>query len=165
MLTDLILFRHGKAVRPNEARDDFNRGLTPRGKTQAATQAARLRDAGCVPEMALVSTALRAAETWDACRPIFGDPKVQLSRNLYLAAPAIYLKAAHACKASRVMVVAHDPGLHDLAKSLMKGDSSQEAGQMELRVHLPTAGLAWFQADPDAATGFRLKQFWSPEAV
>ncbi len=165
MLTDLILFRHGKAVRPHEARDDFSRGLTPRGRVQTAAQAARLKAAGCDLEIALVSTALRAAETWDACQQSFPDAHVQLSRHLYLAAPAIYLSAAKASKASRVMIIAHDPGLHDLARTLMKGDPGQDQGQALLREHLPTSGVAWFCNDPGTPSGFRLKQFWAPEPI
>jgi phosphohistidine phosphatase len=121
MLTDLILFRHGKAVRPHEARDDFSRGLTPRGRVQAAAQAVRLKQAGCDLQLALVSTALRAAETWDACQQAFPDAQVQMMRQLYLAAPSIYLNAAKSAKASRVLIIAHDPGLHDLARSFGEG--------------------------------------------
>jgi phosphohistidine phosphatase len=165
MLTDLILFRHGKAVRPHEARDDFSRGLTPRGRLQAAAQARRLREAGCELDLALVSTALRAAETWDACQPAFPDAQVHLSRHLYLAAPNIYLNAAKTAKAKKVLIIAHDPGLHDLARSLMKGDPGQKAGQASLREHLPTSGVAWFCADKTASSGFKLQQFWAPEPV
>ena len=165
MLTDLILFRHGKAMRPHEARDDFSRGLTPRGRVQAAAQAQRLKEAGCDLQLALVSTALRAAETWDACCLSFPDAQVQMMRQLYLAAPSIYLNAAKSAKASRVMIIAHDPGLHDLARSLMKGDTGLDSGQAALREHLPTSGLAWFIADPSTSSGFKLRQFWGPEPV
>jgi phosphohistidine phosphatase len=165
MLTDLILFRHGKAVRPHEARDDFSRGLTPRGRVQAAAQAVRLKEAGCDLQLALVSTALRAAETWDACQQAFPDAQIQMMRQLYLAAPSIYLNAAKSAKASRVLIIAHDPGLHDLARSLVKGDTGQDKGQAALREHLPTSGLAWFVADPSTSSGFKLRQFWGPEPV
>jgi len=165
MLTDLILFRHGKAVRQHEARDDFSRCLTPRGRVQAAAQAQRLKEAGCDLQLALVSTALRAAETWDTCRLSFPDAEAQMMRQLYLAAPSIYLNAAKSAKASRVMIIAHDPGLHDLARSLMKGDPSVDRGQAALREHLPTSGVAWFSVDASASSGFRLKQFWAPEPV
>jgi len=165
MLTDLILFRHGKAVRPHEARDDFSRGLTPRGRLEAAAQAQRLKEAGCDLQVALVSSALRAAETWDACRLAFPDAQVHLSRQLYLAAPNIYLGAARTAKADRVMIVAHDPGLHELAQSLMKGDMGRDRGQTSLREHLPTSGVAWFCADPSASSGYKLRQFWAPEPV
>jgi phosphohistidine phosphatase len=165
MLTDLILFRHGKAVRQHEARDDFSRGLTPRGRVQATAQAQRLREAGCDLQLVLASTALRAAETWDVCQLAFPDAQVQMSRMLYLAAPSIYLDAAKSAKASRVMIIAHDPGLHELACSLMKGDTGLDRGQAALREHLPTSGVAWFIADPSTSTGFKLRQFWGPEPV
>ena len=163
MPTDLILFRHGKAVRQYEARDDFSRGLTRRGRAQAAAQAVRLKEAGCDVDLALVSTALRATETWDACQQAFPTAQVQFSLHLYLASPATYLRAAQAAEANRIMIIAHAPGLHDLACSLMEGDRGQDSGQAMLLEHLPTSGVAWFCRDPNTPSGFRLKQFWPPE--
>lgn len=165
MLTDLVLFRHGKAVRQREARDDFSRGLTQLGKAQAAAQAKRLGQAGCFPEMALVSTALRAVETWEACQPAFPNAQVQFSHQLYLAAPDAYLGAAKSAKTGRVMIIAHDPGLQELARTLMESDTGQDHGQTSLRQHLPTSGVAWFCADPSQSSGFKLRHFWPPEPV
>lgn len=162
MLTDLVLFRHGKAVRPHEARDDFSRGLTARGKQEAAAQARILRQAGFVPDQVLVSTALRAAETWDAIQANFPGVPVRLDRELYLASPTVYLKASRAAKAARVMMIAHDPGLHDLARSLLKGDPHKSAGHAMLKEHLPTSGIAWFVGEDSSSSGFRLRHFWSP---
>ena len=162
MLTDLVLFRHGKAVRPYEARDDFSRGLTARGVNEAASQARRLKAAGFKPDVVLVSTALRAAQTWDAARPCFLEASVRANRALYLAAPEIYLSAARDTGAASILLIAHDPGLHELARRLMKGDHDTTAGQAELHAHLPTSGLAWFRRDTRAQSGFQLHQFWPP---
>ena len=160
-LQHLILFRHGKAVRPHEAPDDFSRGLTERGEREALAQAHQLVAAGLMPEVALVSTALRASQTWDCAAPAWPDTKVRLSRTLYLAAPDVYLEAAQAANVASCAVVAHDPGLHELACRLIKGGPATPEALL-LRAGLPTAGLVWFQADPGARSGWRLVRFFAP---
>ncbi len=161
VLQHLILFRHGKAVRPHEAPDDFQRGLTGRGEREALAQAGRLVAAGLMPEVALVSTALRARQTFDCAAPAWPDTRVQLSRTLYLAAPDVYLEAALAADAASCVVVAHDPGLHELACRLIE-DVPATPEALLLRAGLPTAGLVWFEADAAAPSGWRLVRFFAP---
>jgi phosphohistidine phosphatase len=163
MLTDLVLFRHGKAVRPHEARDDFERGLTPTGILQANVQAVRLKEAGFRPDLALVSTAFRAAQTWEAASQHFPDIPVRLTRALYLAAPDVYLDAAEGSKMSHVMIIAHDPGLHELARWFTKGKKGTSLEIDALRSELPTSGIAWFVTDSSAKHGFSLKHYFEPE--
>lgn len=163
MLTDLVLFRHGKAVRPHEAKDDFERGLTPAGIEQAATQALRLRQAGFMPDLVLVSTAFRAAQTWEAASAYFPDVPTRLTRTLYLATPDIYLAAAETSNRSKVMVIAHDPGLHELARLFTKGKKGTSIEIDHLRGELPTSGVAWFSDDSTAKHGFSLKHYFEPE--
>lgn len=163
MLTDLVLFRHGKAVRPHEARDDFERGLTPAGVAQAGAQAARLREAGFRPDLVIVSTAFRAAQTWEAASPHFSDVPARLTRNLYLAAPNVYLDAAETSNMGKVMIIAHDPGLHELARWFTKGLKGTSVEVDHLRGELPTSGIAWFVADTAAKHGFSLKHYFEPE--
>ncbi len=163
MLTDLVLFRHGKAVRPHEARDDFERGLTPAGVAQAAAQALRLREAGFRPDLVIVSTAFRAAQTWEAASVHFPDTPSRLTRNLYLAAPNVYLDAAETSNMGKVMIIAHDPGLHELARWFTKGLKGTNLEIDQLRAELPTSGVAWFVADSAAKHGFSLKRYFDPE--
>jgi phosphohistidine phosphatase len=162
MLTDLVLFRHGKAVRPHEARDDFERGLMSGGKVQASAQALRLKEAGFQPDIALVSTAFRAAQTWEEANVHFPDCLPRLTRTLYLAAPNVYLEAALTSGRAKVMVVAHDPGLHELARWFTKGQKGASPELDSLRVELPTSGIAWFTADDTARNGFKLKRYFEP---
>lgn len=163
MLTDLVLFRHAKAVRPHEARDDFERALMPVGVSQASAQAKRLADAGFRPDMVLVSTAFRAAQTWDAASPHFPDTPARLTRTLYLGAPNVYLDSAEGTNVSKVMVIAHDPGLHELARFFTKGQKGENPMINSLRADLPTSGIAWFLADGSTKNGFTLKHFFEPE--
>jgi phosphohistidine phosphatase len=52
----LILMRHAKAVRAHEADSDEARGLTGRGRRDAAAAGEAMRAAGLKPALALVST-------------------------------------------------------------------------------------------------------------
>jgi phosphohistidine phosphatase len=160
-LQNLILLRHGKAVRPGEAADDFSRGLTPRGQDEARAQARALAALGMVPQVALVSTALRATQTWDEASAELPATTARLSRLLYLASPDVYRHAAEAAGAASVMVVAHDPGLHELACALLAGNPKTPEAML-LKAGLPTAGLVWFESDPALKSGWRLKRFLSP---
>jgi phosphohistidine phosphatase len=162
MLTDLVLFRHAKAVRPHEARDDFERGLTPTGVAQAAAQAARLVEAGFRPDLAIVSTAFRAAQTWEAIDDVFPNVPFRLTRSLYLATPQIYLDTAAAAGKGKVMLIAHDPGLHELCRLFTKGQKGVSPEIDSLRAELPTSGVAWFVADAGAKHGFSLKRYFLP---
>ncbi|MEN9874700.1 MAG: hypothetical protein RL186_1597, partial [Pseudomonadota bacterium] len=88
MLTDLVIFRHGKAQAEAYAAEpsgdaDFARPLTARGRAQAGAQARRLRELGFEPDVALVSSAVRAVQTWEEARPHFGDVQARITRNLY----------------------------------------------------------------------------------
>jgi phosphohistidine phosphatase SixA len=89
---------------------------------------------------------------------------VRLSRAYYLASPDVYFEGAKAAGAARVMVVAHDPGLHELARALMKGapDGAADGGVGTLRDAFPTAGIAWFEINPAARSGFALRAFLAP---
>jgi phosphohistidine phosphatase len=163
MLTDLVLFRHAKAVRPHEARDDFERGLTPLGQTQASAQALLLREAGFRPDLVIVSTAFRAAQTWEAAQSHFQDAPVRLTRALYLASPDVYLEAANLSGMGKVMLIAHDPGLHELARLFTNGKKGTSPEIDQLRGELPTSGIAWFTSDAGAKNGFALKRYFLPE--
>lgn len=163
MLTDLVLFRHAKAVRPHEARDDFERGLTPTGVAQASAQARLLSEAGFRPDVAIVSTAFRAAQTWEAASDQFVGVPVRLTRALYLATPDIYLETARATGKDKVLLIAHDPGLHELCRLFTKAQKGSGGEIDALRSELPTSGVAWFVADAGAKHGFALKRFFAPE--
>jgi phosphohistidine phosphatase len=162
MLSDLVLFRHAKAVRPDLARDDFDRVLTPAGLAQAEIQALRLFEAGFTPDVALVSTAARAAQTWEAASRYFPSAKVQLTYDLYLAPPTIYLDHAKASQAGRVLLIAHDPGLHELARWFTKEAKGRNVEIDHLRRELPTSAIGWFVSDKTAKNGFSLKRYFEP---
>ena len=63
----LIVMRHAKAE--PFAATDHGRRLTDRGRAGARDAGAFLRDAGPVPDYALVSSSTRTRETWDDLVP------------------------------------------------------------------------------------------------
>jgi phosphohistidine phosphatase len=122
-----------------------------------------LREAGFRPDLVIVSTAFRAAQTWEAAQIHFQDTPVRLTRALYLASPDVYLEAANASGMGKVMVIAHDPGLHELARLFTKGQKGTNPEIDQLRSELPTSGIAWFTSDAGAKNGFALKRYFLPE--
>jgi len=62
----LILFRHAKTEARSPSGDDASRRLTERGRDEAALMGRVLAEAGFLPDLALVSPAVRARETWEA---------------------------------------------------------------------------------------------------
>ena len=79
LLQRLILLRHGKAESVAESGGDFERGLTERGRRDAALIGRVLADAGITPDLALVSAARRARETWDEASPAFPHARCESS--------------------------------------------------------------------------------------
>ena len=74
MTTTLILMRHAKAVDRLEAEDDFQRGLTARGREDSAAAADVLAGRGIRVDLALVSPAWRTRQTYDQMLPQIGEP-------------------------------------------------------------------------------------------
>lgn len=122
----LVLMRHAKAVRDHEAPSDRARGLTARGRRDAGAALAALRESGMTPGRIVASSALRTRETAEIVAaglsggaPVFRD-------DLYLAESAAIWEALRPFGADGVMVVGHNPGLHDLVATLVRrsGDGS-----------------------------------------
>jgi phosphohistidine phosphatase len=99
----------------------------------------------------LVSTAVRAQQTWeivgqamqDATRTVTPPPQVKSLDELYGAEPAQLLqiiRMAEAADPRQLMVVGHNPGMHELALALT--GSGDAAAKKALEDNLPTTGLA-----------------------
>lgn len=165
----LLILRHAKADRP-EGVQDHERPLAERGRTQSAWMGTYLAEQGLRPDLALVSTARRTQETWALARPAFAvDIAQRNDRLLYTAASGALLELIQQVDgdARTLLLVGHNPTLHDLALKLI--GSAAEADMSRLRQKYPTAGLLvidfdiehWSEASP--ATG-RLDRFITPDA-
>jgi phosphohistidine phosphatase len=149
----LILMRHGKAEQHAASGGDFERALAPRGQGDAALMGKVLAQAGLAPTMALVSSARRTRETWEAVAPAFPAVRVEFRRDLYHAEAQDVLAAIRddAPDGGTVMVVGHNPGLHELALRLAMGGPADPAQLARLRGKFPTSTVAVFTIDADGA--------------
>jgi phosphohistidine phosphatase len=107
----------------------------------------------------------------DAVRERPPQPKVEWLDELYGAEPAQLLRIirlAEVTGPARLMVIGHNPGMHELA--LMLAGSGDAAAKKSLEHNLPTAGLAVldFAIDDWNEVAFRrgkLVRFTSPKLL
>lgn len=132
---------------------DAERPLTARGRDAAAEAGRWLAGQGFVPDHALVSSALRARETWASVAAGAGwgvEPDVD--DGLYAAGPdtALDLLRAVPPEARSLVVVGHNPTVGTVASMLDDGD-----GDAELVVALaggyPAGALTLFEYDGEWA--------------
>jgi phosphohistidine phosphatase len=144
----LILFRHGKAEAASPSGEDFDRGLTDRGISESALMAKALAEAGYRPDLVLVSAAVRTRQTWQAVEPAFSKPKTLFLRSLFHAsAEEILAEAgvqAEETGAQAVMVVGHNPGLHQLCLELARRCKGEAVETARLNTGFPTAAACVF---------------------
>lgn len=145
----LIIFRHGKAERDSASGDDFDRALTDRGRGDAEAIGRMLAMSGSSPDLALVSSAVRAVQTYEAARAAFPRALVKTSKDLYLASGGALMRAVRAEDAACIMLVAHNPGLHDLAVALAREGRASSADLIRLEEGFPTSAAAVFRFDVD----------------
>ncbi|HEX9138413.1 MAG TPA: histidine phosphatase family protein [Steroidobacteraceae bacterium] len=136
-MRELILLRHGQAEPAGIDAPDVDRPLTLRGREEAQRTALSLQGAGLVPELILLSPALRARETAEQlCATMrIGADRVREIAALYLATPQVirfHLQSVPEY-VRRLLLIGHNPGLSDLATQLASNSSG---------VNLPSAGFA-----------------------
>ena len=171
----LLLLRHAKTENDAPSGRDQDRRLDDRGRRDAAEIGGWIGRHPLFPDSVLVSTAVRATQTWEiaweAMKDLMPQPQVEFLPELYGADPAQLLEAAHATAATDpkvLMLVGHNPGMHELA--LMLAGSGDAAGRKELGDNLPTSGLAIldFEVDDWGDVAFRrgrLVTFVSPRLL
>lgn len=146
-MRQLLLMRHAKAVR-ELGLSDHARSLTQRGRDDAVRVARFLQDNKLNPNLAIASDARRTRETLELATGQFSPaPMTQLDANLYLAEPYAILRAIRATPAtvSRLLVVGHNPGIHELAFAL--AGRGQQADVERLALSFPTAAVAIINLD------------------
>ncbi len=141
-MRQLLLMRHAKAVR-DPGLSDHARSLTQRGRDDAVRVARFLQNNKLVPDLAIASDARRTRETLElAAGQFVPAPTTRLDASLYLAEPYAILKAIRATPAtvSKLLIVGHNPGVHELAIALM--GRGQQADVERLALSFPTAAVA-----------------------
>jgi phosphohistidine phosphatase len=149
----LMLLRHAKTETDAPSGRDQDRRLDERGHKDAAKIGEWIADHPPFPDTVLVSPAVRARQTWDIAWEAMKDrvsaPQVDLVPELYGAEPGQLLEtirtATVPANPKHLMLVGHNPGMHELALMLM--GSGDAAGRRALADNLPTSGLAVFDFD------------------
>jgi phosphohistidine phosphatase len=167
----LILLRHAKTERDAPSGRDQDRRLDERGIRDGAEIGRWLALHDYRPDLALVSTATRTQETWELVRAALPSTRVKHMPELYGADPSELLRVIHSMTATdpqRLLIIAHNPGLHELALALIAG--GDPAGRHALDSNLPTSGVAVidFATDEWDNVGFRsgrLERFASPKLL
>lgn len=155
----LILLRHGKAEADAASGQDYDRALTGRGRRDVALVARELAESGHAPDVALVSPAARAKETWEAAAPFFPGAQVEWAPMLYHIDPEGILDLAFDQTPRAVMVVGHNPGLGQLAAFL-----ARDAGRGELH-GFPTGAAAIVDFAPEGRRRARAFALYTPKAL
>ena len=169
----LMIFRHAKSGHPASV-DDFDRPLCDEGNAVAPVIGSWIREHRLEPAEVLCSSALRTKETLARVIPFFHmSPKIEYDRGLYLSeVSALLTKIRKAPALSPLMIVGHNPGLHEMAVALL---ARQQRGEAKIRAEelarkFPPAGLAvlefkntdWAGLKPGTA---QLAYFVRPKAL
>jgi len=169
----LLLLRHAKTETDAPSGKDFDRQLDDRGLVDAAAMGAWLNRHPPLPDLVCVSTAARARQTWDLVAAEMPDarPAVAPLDELYGAGPAELLETIRNAAIENpkiLMIVGHNPGLHELALSLIDGGDAD--GRHALARNLPTGCIVIidFALDDWSEVAFRsgtLAQYVSPKLL
>jgi phosphohistidine phosphatase len=171
----LMLLRHAKTEHEAPSGRDQDRRLDERGRRDATEIGNWIGGHPPFADMVMVSPAVRAHQTWEIAWEAMKDhaqsPKVELVPELYGADPAQLLEIIRSAVADdprHLMLVGHNPGMHELALALTGGGDN--AGRKALSDNLPTSGLAMFDFAIDdwsdvAFRRGRLVLFVSPKLI
>lgn len=142
----LLLMRHGKSSWDNASLADFERPLAQRGIKASKRIGRELVSRQWVPTLVLVSPALRTQQTWElVAGELSGGPTVIAVESLYDATPDELLAELHGAEeeAETVLVIGHNPGLHNLALAIADKGSDARA-LARLGEKFSTAAVARF---------------------
>jgi phosphohistidine phosphatase len=144
----LALLRHAKSAWNDPGLSDFDRPLTARGVAAAMAIGRHLHAHRAIFDTALVSAARRALETWTlVAAELEHPPAPTVERTLYACGRRALLSRIRALPetAASVLVVAHNPDLHEIATALAGDGDTLEL--VKLHQHFPTGALAQFRFD------------------
>ncbi|MEP3234155.1 MAG: histidine phosphatase family protein [Hyphomicrobiales bacterium] len=139
----LIFLRHAKSSWALPGIDDFDRPLNERGNNAAPQIANWLVSEGIKPDVIVCSSAKRTQETLAHMEPLFGQETATIMEpDLYLAPSSTLFSCTEQLDDTfeTVMLLAHNPGLHDAALSVLTAASRRESGEMRSR--FPTCACA-----------------------
>jgi phosphohistidine phosphatase len=145
-MKSLYLLRHAKSSWKDPGLNDHDRPLSKRGRQAAKMMARYFRRSKITPDLIICSTARRAQQTLD---PIIKDakksPKVILESEIYGGTQqGLWEQLWNIPQSAKsVLLIGHNPALHDLAVELAQADQLLPfAGEK-----FPTCAMARFRFD------------------
>lgn len=159
----LLLMRHAKSGWEESGLRDHDRPLNARGLAAAARMGRLLVDRGLVPDAVLSSTATRARKTAELLAAAAGvaAAKVAVLEDLYLASPLGVLDAVarRGGDAATLLVVAHNPGLEELAGALARHPEAMSTGTIAaFRLGIDAWTEAMLEMDAESIGVWRPKE-------
>ncbi|MEM6780657.1 MAG: histidine phosphatase family protein [Pseudomonadota bacterium] len=133
----LYLLRHAEAL--STGTDDKSRVLSEHGKRQAEALQATMMERGYKPHHILCSAAERTQET---LRGVCPDQNAEIMDDLYNATDATLMRTVLSLDSdpSTLMIVAHNPGIHQLAFAM--ANEGEEANIQSLAMGYQPCTLA-----------------------
>ncbi len=169
-MRQLLLMRHAKSSWDDPRLSDHARPLNTRGRMAAVAMRRAMRELGMAPDVVLVSSARRTLQTLEALEPWDATPLVEPMDALYLAPLGEMFEVLNTVPetARSVLLLGHNPGMHELAVTLL-GAAADELANADIRrltEGYPTGALAEFAVPGPwaglAAGGGHLTRFLSP---
>lgn len=149
----VFLLRHARSRRDDPTLADFDRPLEDNGRDDAALIGAFMKEQGVEPDCALCSPSVRTRQTLqlieeklDAC------PRYTFFPDDLYDTPAAALLAeikAESDSCRNVLLIGHNPGLHELALDLADRSRSKRDALERMEEKFPPAALAVFDLDID----------------
>ncbi len=165
-----MLLRHAKTERAEPGQRDRDRKLVKRGRSDAETIAGYMAHHDLIPDLALVSTARRTQQTWELIASGFrkAPPHVDEERIYNASTGALMRLIGETRGAHSLLIIGHNPGLHDVALCLVA--AGDIAMRERLADRLPTSGLVvidfavdtWTKLPPQSG---RLEHFATPRLL
>jgi phosphohistidine phosphatase len=147
-MRQLLILRHAKSSWDDPQLSDHARPLNARGRKSASAMRDAMQELGLVPDIVLVSSARRTLQTLEALEPWDEQPLVEPMDQLYLADASQLLGVLREVSetARSVMLIGHNPGLHDLAMLLVGPAAMDVRGSNASRLieGYPTGALTEF---------------------
>ena len=138
----LMLLRHAKSNWPTGVADP-DRPLAARGREAAPVMGRYLANELLLPDLVLVSPALRTAETWQLVAPMLPEkPGTRYEPRIYEAKVERLLRVVQETEPGvrTLLMIGHNPGFEDLAALLTGHGDRYAAARMSQK--FPTCGLA-----------------------
>jgi phosphohistidine phosphatase len=167
----LLLLRHAKSSWDTGGSPDRERPLNARGRRAAVAMRRAMRELALSPDLILVSSAKRTMETMSALEPWDDTPLIEPMDSLYLASETQLLVTLRdvAETVRAVLLIGHNPGMHELAVALTNPRGSAEPLVHGVREGFPAGALAEFSITGPwsrlGSGGGRLLRFLTPRML